>query len=118
MVGATSKKSGKKSRPIERREDGIMIENQQDGQLALSEPTRAAGLPKPLRSSARLRSDRERSAHRADQTEKFHPQGVQGLYLAIVNRAILDVLENGENSAAAERWLLSRDFNRLQELFG
>jgi hypothetical protein len=39
------------------------------------------------------------------------------LYLAIVNRAVLDVLENGENSAAAERWLLGRDFDRLQELF-
>lgn len=43
-----------------------------------------------------------------DQTEKF-PQGVGRLYLAIVNRAILDVLENGKNSAAAERWLLSID---------
>ena len=50
--------------------------------------------------------------------EKFHPQAVGRLYLAIVNRAILDVLERGENSPAAEQWLLSRDFDRLQELFG
>ena len=93
------------------------MENQQDAQLGLVERTRAAGLHKSLMSRARLLSDRERSAHGADQTEKFHPQGLQRLYLAIVNRAILDVLEKGENSAAAERWLLSRDFDRLQELF-
>ena len=89
------------------------MESQRDGQLALVEHTRAAGLHKPLMSRARLLSDRERIAHGADQTEKSHPQGVQRLYLAIVNRAILDVLENGENSAAAERWLLSSDFDRL-----
>ena len=89
------------------------MENQQDAQLALVEHARATGLPQSLMSRARLLSDRDRSAHGADQTEKFHPQGVQRLYLAIVNRAILDVLENGENSAAAERWLLSSDFDRL-----
>jgi hypothetical protein len=40
------------------------------------------------------------------------------LYLAIVNRGILDVLEKGQGSAAARQRLLGRDFHRLQELFG
>jgi hypothetical protein len=44
-------------------------------------------------------------------------KAVRRLYLAIVNRAILDLLENGKNSPAAKRWLLSGDFDRLQELF-
>jgi hypothetical protein len=40
------------------------------------------------------------------------------LYRAIVNRAILDALENGEPSPAAQQWLLSRDFDRLEQLLG
>lgn len=48
----------------------------------------------------------------------FNPQGVARLYLAIVNRAIQDVLDEGEHSSAAERWLLSKDFDQLQELIG
>jgi hypothetical protein len=64
-----------------------------------------------------LLSDSEGSASLAPHTEEFHLQGVQRLYLAIVNRAILDVLENDKNSAAAELWLLSRDFDQLQGLF-
>ena len=49
----------------------------------------------------------------ADQTEKGHHHAVRRLYLAIVNRAILDVLENGQESREAEQWLLSRDFELL-----
>ena len=67
--------------------------------------------------TTRLLSDTCKDGSIAQQTAKF-PQGVKRLYLAIVNRAILDVLENGKNSRAAERWLLSRDFDRLAELFG
>jgi hypothetical protein len=67
--------------------------------------------------TTRLLSDTNEDGSIAEQTAKF-PQGVTRLYLAIVNRAILDVLENGKNSRAAERWLLSRDFDRLAELFG
>ena len=52
-----------------------------------------------------------------DPDSRFRSQAVSRLYLAIVNRAILDLLENGKNSPAAKRWLLSRDFDRLQELF-
>ena len=67
--------------------------------------------------TTRLLSDTNKDGSIAEQTTKF-PQGVTRLYLAIVNRAILDVLENGKNSRAAERWLLSTDFDRLEELFG
>ena len=58
-----------------------------------------------------------RSGNIGDPDERFRQQAFSRLYLAIVNRAILDLLENGKNSPAAKRWLLSRDFDRLQELF-
>ena len=89
----------------------------QEDQLAFSKYKSAL---RPLKSSmgtTRLLSEAKKGVPVADQAEKF-PQGVTRLYLAIVNRAILDVLESGKNSAAAERWLLSRDFDRLEELFG
>ncbi len=54
----------------------------------------------------------------AIQTEKFYPHAVRRLYLAIVNRAILDVLENGQESREAKRWLLSRNFDSLQAAVG
>lgn len=67
--------------------------------------------------TTRLLSNTNKDSSTAEQTAKF-AQGVTRLYLAIVNRAVLDVLEKGKNSRAAERWLLSRDFDRLEELFG
>jgi hypothetical protein len=88
----------------------------QEDQLAFSKYKSAL---RPLKSSmgtTRLLSTKK-GGPVADQAEKF-PQGVTRLYLAIVNRAILDVLENGKNSRAAERWLLSREFDRLEGLFG
>jgi hypothetical protein len=39
------------------------------------------------------------------------------LFVAVVNQAILDVLEHGEEAEDAERWLLSKDFDSLQTLF-
>ena len=39
------------------------------------------------------------------------------LFVAVVNQAILDVLEHGEEAEDAERWLLSKDFDALQSLF-
>jgi hypothetical protein len=85
----------------------------QEGRLAFSNYTGAVHPP----ATTRLLSDTNKDVSIAEQTAKF-PQGLTRLYLAIVNRAILDVLENGKNSRAAERWLLSRDFDRLEELFG
>jgi hypothetical protein len=88
----------------------------QEGELAFSKYTRALRPTQASMAESRVLSDARKGGSIADRTEKF-PHGVGRLYLAIVNRAILDVLENGENSAAAEQWLLSRDFDRLQELF-
>jgi hypothetical protein len=102
---------------MEEREDQMMKPRElQEGQLAFSKYTRALRPPKPSMAKRGVLSDARKGGSFMDRTEKF-PLGVGRLYLAIVNRAILDVLENGENSAAAERWLLSRDFDRLQELF-
>ena len=48
--------------------------------------------------------------------EAFHSQAAQRLYLAVVNQAIFDVLENGEEAKEAERWLRSKDFEVLDRL--
>lgn len=51
------------------------------------------------------------------QSVEFHPQATERLFAAIVNRAILDVLGNGEEAEEAEQWLLSKDFDTLEKLF-
>ena len=50
------------------------------------------------------------------QSEEFHPQAARRMFLAVVNQAIFDVLENNEEAKAAEQWLLSKDFDSLAEL--
>ena len=45
------------------------------------------------------------------------PQAVQRLFLAVVNQAIFDVLENGKEATEAKRWLLSKDFDALNRVF-
>ena len=50
------------------------------------------------------------------QSKEFHPQTAERLFVAVVNRAILDVLDNGEEAKEAERWLLSKDFDTLEKL--
>jgi hypothetical protein len=44
-------------------------------------------------------------------------RAAERLFAAVVNQAILDVLEHGEESEDAKRWLLSKDFDALQTLF-
>ena len=51
------------------------------------------------------------------QSNEFRPQATERLFLAVVNQAISDVLENGKDAMEAERWLLSRDFDALDRLF-
>jgi hypothetical protein len=51
------------------------------------------------------------------QFEEFHPQAARRMFLAVVNQAIFDVLENNEEAKAAEQWLLSEEFDNLAELF-
>ena len=50
------------------------------------------------------------------QSKKFYPQRTKRLFVAVVNQAILDVLDNGEEAKEAERWLLSKDFDTLEKL--
>jgi hypothetical protein len=51
------------------------------------------------------------------QSNEFRPQTTDRLFLAVVNQAISDVLENGKEAKEAERWLLSKDFDALDRLF-
>jgi hypothetical protein len=44
-------------------------------------------------------------------------QSIERLFLAVVNQAISDVLENSKDAKEAERWLLSKDFDALNRLF-
>jgi hypothetical protein len=91
-------------------------ENQNlERQVALSEDT-TAYFPAPFMEGGPEISDGS-SGSIGEQAEKFHPHAVKRLYLAIINRAILDVLEKGHEADGAEQWLLSSDFDRLQAAF-
>lgn len=52
------------------------------------------------------------------QPNQFHPHVTERLFLAVVNQAIADFLANGKEAKEAERWLLSKDFDILERLFG
>jgi len=51
------------------------------------------------------------------QSNEFRVQATERLFLAVVNQAISDLLENGKEAKEAERWLLSKDFDTLHRLF-
>ena len=50
------------------------------------------------------------------QSSEFQTRAAERLFVAVVNQAILDVLEHGEEAEDAKRWLLSKDFDALQNL--
>ena len=52
-----------------------------------------------------------------EQSSEFQTRAAERLFVAVVNQAILDILEHGEEAEDAERWLLSKDFDALQSLF-
>ena len=58
----------------------------------------------------------ERPEMRSELNE-IRPQAVQRLFLAVVNQAIFDVLENGKEATEAKQWLLSKDFDALNRVF-
>ena len=95
----------------------IRESQQQESQSALLEGEKEVRAWDPFVDRIRLASDANRRGRAETRSKQFHRQAVGRLYQALVNRAILDVLECGENSPAAEKWLISRDFDRLQELF-
>jgi len=49
------------------------------------------------------------------QSKEFHPQAAERLFVAVVNRAILDVLDNREEAEEAKQWLFSKDFENLRK---
>jgi hypothetical protein len=51
------------------------------------------------------------------QSSDVQARAAERLFVAVVNQAILDVLERGEEAEEAERWLLSKNFDALQSLF-
>jgi hypothetical protein len=51
------------------------------------------------------------------QSSDSQARAAERLFVAVVNQAILDVLEHGEAAEDAESWLLSKDFDALQSLF-
>jgi len=51
------------------------------------------------------------------QSNQVHAKATERLFLAVVNQAISDVLENGKEAKEAERWLLSKDFDALDRMF-
>jgi len=50
-------------------------------------------------------------------SDELRPQATERLFLAVVNQAISDVLENGKEAKEPERWLLSKNFDALDRLF-
>ena len=52
-----------------------------------------------------------------EQCSEFQTRAAERLFAAVVNQAILDMLEHGEEADDAKRWLLSKDFDALQSLF-
>lgn len=85
-----------------------------DAQFAPSDNSRAGRSERASLSEPQF-SDKKGDANRED---RFHPNGIQRLSVAIINHAVRDLLENGRHSSAAERWLLSQDFDRLHTLLG
>jgi len=59
----------------------------------------------------------EERSEMLSQSNEVRTQATERLFLAVVNQAILDVLENGQEAKEAERWLLSKDFDALDRLF-
>lgn len=51
------------------------------------------------------------------QAREFQPRAAERLFAAVVNQAVLDVLEAGEEAEEAEQWLSSKEFEALQSLF-
>jgi hypothetical protein len=60
--------------------------------------------------------EKKGGVHMTFESEEFDPQAARRLFLAVVNQAISDVLENKNEAKAAEQWLLSEEFDDYAEL--
>ena len=56
--------------------------------------------------------------HMAYLSKEYDTNGAQSLFLAVVNQAVSDLLENREEAKEAEQWLLSKAFDELVALLG
>ena len=116
MARTTAAKSRQASHCMEREEHRTMIPTSSaEAHRSRGEDSRVGRLDRPFLSRPRSVSDIRGNATRP---ESFHPKGIQRLSIAIINHAVLDLLENGKHSSAAERWLLSREFDRIYNLLG
>jgi len=86
-----------------------------EAQRSRGEDSRVGRLDSPFLSRPRSLSDKRGNTTRP---ESFHPKGIRRLSIAIINHAILDLLENGRHSLGAERWLVSREFERIHNWLG
>ena len=84
-------------------------------QCAPGEDSRVDRIDGPFLRMPRLLSGKRGNATRR---ERFRAEGIQRLSIALINHAVLDLLENGKHSSAAERWLLSPEFDRIHKLLG
>jgi hypothetical protein len=113
LVAANLRQTGR-SHDMERREHLVNSKYQQQTRmLGPSDSPSKTDFERTFPGRNPVLTSANRSGNIGDPDERFRPQAVSRLYLAIVNRAILDLLENGKNSPAAKRWLLSRDFDAL-----
>lgn len=84
-------------------------------QCSFGEDSQVRRLDRPILSRPRLVSNKRGNAYGP---ERFRSEGIERLSIAIINRAVLDLLENGRHSSAAKRWLLSQEFDRIHNLLG
>jgi hypothetical protein len=118
LVAANVRQTGKRLHDMERREHLVNSKYQQQTRtLEPSDSPSKTHFERTFPGRNPMLTSANSSGNIGDPDERFRSKAVSRLYLAIVNRAILDLLENGKNSPAAKRWLVSRDFDRLQELF-
>jgi hypothetical protein len=86
-----------------------------EAQRSPAEASRLSRLERAFLGRPRLHSNKTGNAAGL---ERFRLEAIERLSIAIINRAVLDVLEKGRYSLAAERWLLSGEFDRIHNLLG
>lgn len=116
VARTTPAKSREASHCMEREGHRTMIPTSSaEAQRSRGEDSRVGRLDSPFLSRPRSLSDKRGNATRP---ESFHPKGIRRLSIAIINHAILDLLENGRHSLGAEHWLLSREFEGIHNWLG
>jgi hypothetical protein len=101
---------------MEREEHRIMIPTSHaESQHPRRKDSQIDRIDRPFLSKPPSIPDKKTSESRP---KRFHPHGIQRLSVAIINHAVLDLLEKGRHSSGAERWLLSPEFDRIHNVLG